>query len=102
MALTLKPVAWIRDGAQMGGGEPIQFEVQGLPHGQEALIGYPPHWKVLRRGPDVHGTWRGDFETPEMALKALEQGLAGPRSLTGEWKSPITPSRSSRTASRLR
>lgn len=80
---------WLREGNTFANGTPIQYEVRGLPPGQRALIGYPPYWRVLRITDTAHGEWRGDFDSPEDALAALERELAG--APLHEWKMTVEP-----------
>src|SRR5260370_22552776 len=59
-------------------GDTYQYEVEGLPKGQEAFIanfgrGNQPHWKIMRTINGVQGTWTGKHETPTHALAALQR-----------------------------
>jgi hypothetical protein len=70
---------------QDDGDGPIQYKVEGLPPGHEALIGKddetdPPGWKIrLRR--IAGGEWadlgNGHYETPADALAVLQAAFPG-------------------------
>ncbi len=59
-------------------GDAYQYEVEGLPKGQEASIanfgrGNQPHWKIMRTINGVQGNWSGKHETATHALAALQR-----------------------------
>jgi len=68
----------IRSGSVAGAGETAQYEVQGLPRGQEAFIANmggrnQPRWQILRAVNGVQGNWAGKYETATHALAALQR-----------------------------
>lgn len=58
------------------GQEPLEYDVLGLPFGQEAqiynFIG-ERNWRVLRTVNGIMGHWEGHYETANEALAALER-----------------------------
>jgi len=84
LKLSLRRVASLRSGPVVGigngyhTGDTYQYEVDGLPKGQEASIanfgrGNQPNWRVLRTINKVQGTWSGKYETATHALAALQR-----------------------------
>ena len=71
------------EGAALG-GNPVQYEVRGLPPGQDAIFVEqnvrvrPIRWQISRKRDGVHGR-EGDFATPQDALAALEDEFFGKR-----------------------
>ena len=58
---------------------PVQYEVVGMPPGQEARIGrftpHPDRWRILRIIDGKQGEWEGSYDTAEQALATLEKIL---------------------------
>jgi hypothetical protein len=79
MALTLKPSITFREGLAIKDGVPIQFEVLGMPPGEEARIGNPPRWQILHSVNNLQGEWFGEYESAG--------GPCGPRAMA--WRSAI-------------
>jgi hypothetical protein len=73
--LTLREVAHIGSGTDLRNWDKVyQYEVVGLPRGEEAWIAEFNHrWKILRSTNGITGNWSGDYETSEVALKALSE-----------------------------
>jgi len=74
--LTLREVV----GYRTGEGRISQYEVEGLPSGERAVIqnkgsAGQPLWKILRMQKGVSATWTGEFETPTHALAALQDQI---------------------------
>ncbi len=59
-------------------GDTYQYEVEGLPKGQEAFIANmggrnQPRWQILKAVNGVQGNWSGKHETATHALAALQR-----------------------------
>jgi hypothetical protein len=82
IALNLREVGWSRDGSIMGTGTPSQYEVNGMPGGQGALIynaGAPERddWRLMRIQPDGRDAgWQGEYQSAGEALADLEKQMA--------------------------
>jgi hypothetical protein len=76
--LTLSELARICSGPIYGAGTVLQYSVNGLPHGHEALIwneqavGVPACWKIRYRKDGRSGDWTGGYATAEEALRVVE------------------------------
>lgn len=78
MKLTVRETMWERMGQVYGTGSPINFDVEGLPPGQEACIanfGGPSFdkWKILLVNDGVYGKWTGNHASVGQALAAIER-----------------------------
>ncbi len=73
--LTLREFGHVGSGADLRNWDKVyQYEIEGLPKGEEAWIAEFDHrWKILRSRNGVTGNWDGDYPTPEDALKALSE-----------------------------
>jgi hypothetical protein len=72
--LSLRAVAHIRTGPSRTEQRPFQYEVIGLPPGQQAwiaAIGHDKTWMILRVVSDVPGEWQGQYATANEALRAI-------------------------------
>jgi hypothetical protein len=80
MKLKLEETMWVGDGAALG-GNPIQYEVRGLPPGQDQMFieqnvsVKPRTWKIRRRDGVRDG--ESNFATPQDALASLEAEFFG-------------------------
>src|SRR5262249_44825820 len=74
--LSLQPIAHIGFGPSLTEGRRvIQYEVVGLPPGEQAFIFDQPHegWQVLRLiAGQATGGWHGHYATAQDALRYLE------------------------------
>jgi hypothetical protein len=75
LKLTLRAIAHAAKGPDMmKDRRPIQYEVLGLPPGQQAWIANLNHvWKILRVINGEQGDWDGTFASADEALQELEQ-----------------------------
>jgi hypothetical protein len=74
----LHEVGYVGSGTDLRQRDKVyQYEVQGLPEGEEAFIAEMGHrWQLLRTSNGVQNNWTGEYESPEEALAALQQMLA--------------------------
>ncbi len=74
MTLTLHVIAKTGSGPDLRNWQRVvQYEVKGLPKGEEAWIGETHgNWRLLRSSNAVMGNWTGEYNSAEEALKALE------------------------------
>jgi hypothetical protein len=72
--LKLHPMARSGSGADMREWKHIfQYEVKGLPEGEEAWIAEFNHrWRILRRTNELQEGWTGDYKSADDALAALK------------------------------
>jgi hypothetical protein len=71
--LTLRPIGWARQGAQMFTGPVFQYEVENMPAGTRALVTeFRGTWKIMRITGETQSQHLGDYATPQDAVDALE------------------------------
>jgi len=72
--LTLRPAARVGSGPDLRNWDKIfQYEVEGLPPGQEAWIAEIDfRWQILRVKDGLQEGWTGSYKSAEEALAALE------------------------------
>jgi len=77
MVLTKIQIAGISDSFLFEGGQVFQYQVAGLPPGENAFIAEFPHfgWRILRWNEEWHGNWSGSYPTADAALGALREEL---------------------------
>lgn len=79
--LDVRAIAHIGEGPSlMVNRRPIQYEVTGLPPGQQAWIAdfgtsRRGSWRILRANNGVQGHWEENHDSAKSALRALEQHL---------------------------
>jgi hypothetical protein len=78
LKLTLRAIAHIGEGPSLTENRRVyQYEVLGLPPGQQAWIAdYRGGWKILRVIDGVQGEWEGAHASADEARHALEQTVA--------------------------
>jgi len=78
MLLSLREIAHFGTSASLNDPNrvPIQYEVQGLPYGEQAWIAqFDRHWEVLRATKGIQGNWQGQYQTPDEALIAIQSEI---------------------------
>lgn len=105
--LTLRETMWLRDGAeyQYGRGEPIRYEVIGLPPGESATIarfqelsGFT--WKLMTMKHGVSSGWIGEYLSPVEALAVvthMQQADDLSESVLSDWEKRIRAGQPSST-----
>ena len=76
--LTLRVTATVGEGRAMSNDTPFQYEVDGLPSGQEAQIWKPGDSENWTMRPTVNGNmgdWEGAYQTAQDALDDLRAKL---------------------------
>jgi hypothetical protein len=76
--LTLRPLSYFGKGSELNRDQVTQYEVQGLPSGERALVANfgAPHrqnWKILRVTGEVQSDWTGDYGSVEEALRTVQK-----------------------------
>ena len=76
--LTRHVMAWIGEGQNLFPiSDVIQFEVRGLPTGEQAWTAkFSNRWRILRAKDGVHqGGWSGNYKNEDEAFEALQKGI---------------------------
>jgi len=66
-----------REGNVYGSGKPFEYELRGLPPGDQVFINNQAdennHWQILRVKNGVQGDWSGNYPTLDAAQEAIEK-----------------------------
>jgi len=74
-ALTLQPTGRLH--FLKGEGQIVWYDVVGLPVGEEAKVAHVGgRWRILQKHNEIPSEWRGEYETAEDALAALQAETA--------------------------
>src|SRR5437016_5950290 len=77
MKFSRHTVMWSRHANVYGTGEPFQYELRGLPAGDQVFINNQAdmynRWQILRIKSGVQGEWSGNYETLDAAQGAVER-----------------------------
>jgi hypothetical protein len=76
IVLTKRPIGWSRQGSVAFSGPVFQYEADGMPAGEKALISeFNRRWRVMRVKDGIGGDWTGDYADPDEAMNALSREL---------------------------
>jgi hypothetical protein len=77
MVLTKIQIAGIGDSFIFEGGRVFQYQVAGMPPGENAFLAEFPlyGWRILRWNDEWHGNWTGNYPSADAALEALREEL---------------------------
>ncbi len=76
--LTVLPFSRLRIGPVVGTGPITQYEVSGMPLGEEASIAnfgsvHQESWRIFRVSHGVDSGWSGEYKTDDDALAMLQR-----------------------------